>query len=141
MNQSLIMAWLKLLLIGSYFQKNIEEKKTKFLETLSRSNFSQIAKDIRGKSDKFGSKNIKRVLQLLDNIKFAKCNLIQTLRLRCTYNILYTTEPYTKFLQYKRYMEANTRFKFEKITTEKVIEYGLVVDTEIPFLAASPDIF
>lgn len=89
---------------------------------------------------KFGSKNVKRVLQLLDEVKFAKYDLIQAVRMRCTYNILYATEPCTKFLQYGRDMEANTRFKFEEITTEKVIECGLVVDTEILFLAASPDI-
>jgi len=46
MDQMVIMAWLRLPLIGSYSQKNIEEKKTKFLETLSRSNFSQIEKDV-----------------------------------------------------------------------------------------------
>ncbi|CAI6377200.1 unnamed protein product [Macrosiphum euphorbiae] len=55
------------------------------------------------------------------------------------YNILYGTEPYTKSLEYGRNMEANARQKFEKITTKKVIECGLVIDPEIPFLAASQD--
>jgi len=57
------------------------------------------------------------------------------------YNILYGTEPYTKSLEYGRNMEANARQKFEEITTKKLIECGLVIDPEIPFLAASPGIF
>lgn len=128
-------------LIDSYSQKEIEEKKTNFLETLSRSNFSQIEKDTRGQSNThiwFKERKTRLTASRYGQICKMRSN---TSCKNTVYNILYGTEPYTKSLEYGRNMEANARQKFEEITTKKVIECGLVIDPEIPFLAASPGIF
>jgi len=128
-------------LIDSYSQKEIEEKKTNFLETLSRSNFSQIEKDTRGQSDTqiwFKERKTRLTASRYGQI----CKMRSNTSCKSTvYNILYGTEPYTKSLEYGRNMEANARQKFEEITTKEVIECDLIIDPEIPFLAASPGIF
>lgn len=128
-------------LIDSYSQEEIEEKKQISWKHLVGLIFHKLKKIREDKVTlKFGSKNEKRVLQLPDS---QICKMRSNTSCKNTvYNILYETEPYTKSLQYGRdIMKANARQKFEQITTKKVIECGLVIDPEIPFLAASPGIF
>lgn len=128
-------------LIDSFSPKEIEEKKTKFLETLNRSNFLQIEKETRGQCDAQNWYKERRT-RLTASRYGQICKMRSNTSCKNTvYNILYGTEPHTKSLQYGRDMEANARQKFEHITSKKVIECGLVVDPDIPFLAASPGIF
>lgn len=56
-----------------------------------------------------------------------------------TIYILYDTTPHTKSLQYGRMMEVIARKKTE-IIGQSIQICGLVIDPQIPYLAASPGI-
>lgn len=124
-------------LIDSLTQQEIEERKKKFLETLNHSNLQQIEEDTREQCD---SQNwYKERRTRLTASRYGQiCKMRSDTSCKNTvYNILYGTEPHTKSIQYGRDMEANAHQKFEQITNEHVVRCGLVVDPDIPFLAAS----
>ena len=54
--------------------------------------------------------------------------------------MLYAPAPHAKSLQYGRVTEIVTRKKAEEIIGETVQMSGLIIDPEIPYLAASPGI-
>jgi hypothetical protein len=54
------------------------------------------------------------------------------------YNLLYAPNPKSKQLNYGQVMEAKARTKFEEMFNLKVHTCGLIVDRDLPYLAASP---
>lgn len=54
------------------------------------------------------------------------------------HSLLYAPNPQTKQLNYGNVMESKGRKKFEEIYNLNVQKCGLIIDSDIPYLAASP---
>lgn len=82
-----------------------------------------------------------RKLRLIPS-NFGKiCKLRKTTSCKNTvYSMLYASAPHAKSLQYGRMTEAIACKKAEEIIGETVKMCGLIIDPEIPYLAASPGI-
>ncbi|XP_060859260.1 uncharacterized protein LOC132936537 [Metopolophium dirhodum] len=127
-------------LIEFFSSEEMENKKIKFLEKLSRADVKKIEFETRDQSSSemwYNERKIRLTASRFGQICKMRPN---TSCKNVVHNILYASDNLqTKSIQYGREMETLGRQKFEQLSKEKVYENGLIIDPEFPFLAASPD--
>lgn len=119
---------------------DLEAKKTIFLNTLNTADRAKIEKDTRDQSE--NEKWFQERKLRLTASNFGKiCKMRKNTSCKNTvYSMLYAAIPHAKSLQYGRVMEITARKKTEEIIGQFVQMCGLIIDPEIPYLAASPGI-
>lgn len=120
---------------------DLEVRKTEFLNTLKTVDRKEIEISTRNQSENqvWFQERKKRLTasnfgQICKKRKNTSCKNI-------VYSMLYASAPFAKSLQYGRVMEMVARKKAEEIIGHSVEMCGLIIDPEIPYLAASPGIF
>lgn len=125
-------------LVDTYSLHEINEKMEKFLAILSQASTEEIEKDTREQS---GSQNWyhERKIRLTASYFGQICKMRPNTSCKNNvHNILYAPDTQTKSVQYGRKMESFARSKVEQILNVKIKCCGLVIDSEMPYLAASP---
>jgi len=118
---------------------DLEEKK-KFLDILKKTNMIEIEISTRDQNECqkwFQERKLRLTASNFGQI----CKMRKTTSCKNTvYSMLYAPAPHAKSLQYGRVTEIVARKKAEEIIGETVQMSGLIIDPEIPYLAASPGI-
>lgn len=120
--------------------EEIEDKKKKFLARLENINVVQIEIDTREQTDSqlwYQERKIRLTASSFGQICKMRPN---TSCKNSVYNILYANNVQAKSLQYGKDMEIAARKKAEETMNFTVKPCGLFIDTEFPYLAASPGI-
>lgn len=124
----------------SLSEEDIKIKKREFLNRLENVNFKQLEIDTRKQSDS-------EVWYQERKIRLTASSFGTICKMRCTtscknsvYNKLYGTMVRTKAIQHGKDMEIIARKKTENIMRFSVKTCGLFIDSEFPYLAASPGI-
>jgi len=119
--------------------EEMKNKEMKFLKVLGQADVKKIEFDTRDQSTSemwYNERKIRLTASRFGQICKMRSN---TSCKNVVYNILYASDNLTtKSLQYGKEMETVARQKFEKISKQKVDDNGLIIDTEFPFLAATP---
>lgn len=118
----------------------LELKRQTFLNTLKSADISQIEIETREQNEcqkwlherklRLTASNFGKVCKMRKN----------TSTKNIVYSMLYAPAPQAKSLQYGRVTEVIARKKAEEFIGESVQLCGLIIDSEIPYLAASPGI-
>ncbi|XP_050053438.1 uncharacterized protein LOC126549075 [Aphis gossypii] len=126
-------------LIDTILPEELEIKKNCFLNKLKTVNLHQLNLDTRDQSE--NQKWFQERKKRLTASKFGDiCKMRQnTSCKRQVHAIIYKPQIKTKELTHGIEMESYGRKKFEDVSRLSVETCGLIVDSEIPFLAASPD--
>lgn len=125
-------------LIEELLPNDLEKKKKAFLISLENENLQNIEINTRNQNDseKWYNERKKR----LTASKFGQvCKMrANTSCKNVVYSILYSTNVQSKSIQYGHDTEFIAREEAEKIIGEKIQRCGLIVDPDVPYLAASP---
>lgn len=104
---------------------------------LKKSNIYQIVFDSRKQT--YGRAWYKERKLCLNASRFGQiCKMRSTNCKNTVYNILFASESHSKYLQYGHNMEYIARKKAEQIIGEPIQACGLIIDSIVPYLAASP---
>lgn len=117
-----------------------EEKKNQFLVSLKNSNIDEIELNTREQTNSEAWYRERRLR--LTASRFGQiCKMRSATSCKNTvYNILYASEAQSKSLKHGRDMEDIARKAAQKIIGEQIQASGLIVDSIIAYLAASPGI-
>jgi len=114
------------------------KKKKKFLDVLKKTNMTEIEMSTRDQNDCqkwFQERKLRLIASNFGQI----CKMRKTTSCKNTvYSMLYAPAPHAKSLQYGQVTEVVARKKAEETIGETVQMCGLIIDPEIPYLAASP---
>lgn len=120
--------------------EDIENKKKQFLASFENLNLVQIEIDTREQAN-CQLWYQERKIRLTASSFGLVCKMRSTTSCKnSVYNILYAINGQAKSLQYGKDMENVVRKKAEEILNFSIKACGLFIDTEFPYLAASPGI-
>ncbi|KAL4153670.1 hypothetical protein QTP88_001503 [Uroleucon formosanum] len=128
-------------LIEDISEEDIKQKKIAFIKSLSEMDRSYLEKETRNQADS-------QLWHVERRNRITASNFGKICKMRphtscknTVYGLLYGNNIQAKALDYGKSMEPYARNEFETKFGLKVSPAGLCVDSEIPYLAASPDGF
>lgn len=122
-------------------EEELEKKKNEFIQYLYSVDFKQIENDTRDQNlnpNWYQERKMRLTASRFGEICKMRPNTSCKTKV---HNILYKPSVTSKQMTYGHNMEHEARKKLEEIIKMDVQLSGLVIDSEFPYLAASPGIF
>ncbi|XP_022177214.1 uncharacterized protein LOC111038425 [Myzus persicae] len=120
-------------------KEDYDKKKSLFIQKLNEADRTEIEVITRDQSDNSLWFKERRLRITASNFGVICKMRPYTSCKKKIHNLLYAPNPKTKQLNYGHIMESKGRKKFEEMYELNVQTCGLIIDSNLPYLAASPD--